>query len=58
MFPPEKLKPKTKKIIFSILTTRLAESAEGWNSSLDLAAGDLWPKKIGPIYWLAHSLKD
>jgi len=32
-FPPEKLKPKTKKF-FSILTTRLAESVEGLNSSL------------------------
>jgi len=26
-------------------TRRLAESVEGLNSSLALAAGDLWPKK-------------
>jgi len=30
-------------------TTRLAESIEGLNSSLALAAGDLWPKKGRPI---------
>jgi len=28
-----------------MLTRRLAESVEGLNSSLALAAGDLWPKK-------------
>jgi len=39
MFPPEKLKPKTK-IFFSILTTRLVASIEGLNSSLALAAGE------------------
>jgi len=33
-FPPEKLKPKTKKLYFFILTTRVAESVEGLNSSL------------------------
>ena len=38
-------------------TRRLAESVEGLNSSLALAAGDLWPKKGEPIYWLARSLK-
>jgi len=36
-------------------TRRLAESAEGLNSSLDLAAGDLWPTKCRPIY--SQSLK-
>jgi len=51
---PQKLKPKTKNF-FLILTPRLAESVEGLNSSLALATGDLWPKKGGPIYWLALS---
>ena len=32
---------------FSMLTRRLAESVEGLNSSLALAAGNLWPKKAG-----------
>ena len=40
-----------------MLTRRLAESVEGLNISLALAAGDLWPKKCEPIYWLAWSLK-
>jgi len=30
-------------------TRRLAESVEGLNSSLALAAGNLWPKKGQPI---------
>jgi len=38
--PPENPKPKTKKIFFSISTRRHAESVEGLNSSLALAAGD------------------
>jgi len=54
MFPQKSSNPK-RKIFFSILTTRLAESVEGLNSSL--AAGDLWPKKGGPIYCLARSLR-
>jgi len=29
--------------------TRIAESAEGLNSSLSQAAGDLWPKKVQSI---------
>jgi len=37
-------------------TRRLAESVEGLSSFLALAAGDLWPKKCGPIYWPARSL--
>ena len=38
--------PQTQnKIFFSISTRRLAESVDGLNSSLALAAGDLWPKK-------------
>jgi len=40
MFPPEKLKPKTKNF-FSKLTARLVASVEGLNSSLALAAGEL-----------------
>jgi len=32
------------KTFFSISTRRLAESVEGLNSSLALAAGELWPK--------------
>jgi len=38
-------------------TRRLAESVEGSNSSLALAAGDLWPKKGPPICWCARLLK-
>jgi len=30
-------------------TRRLAESVEGLNSSLAVAAGDLWPKNFRPI---------
>jgi len=39
-FPPEKLKPKTKNS-FLILTTKLAESVEGLNSSLAHSPGEL-----------------
>jgi len=56
-FPPANAKPKTKKFFFSMSTRRLAESVEGLNSSLALAAGDSWSKKGKPIYWLALSLK-
>ena len=41
--PPANAKRKTKKY-FSMSTRRLSESVEGLNSSLALAAGDLWPK--------------
>ena len=43
--------PPTKngKRFFSISTRRLAESVEGLNSSLALAAGELWPKKCQPL---------
>jgi len=44
-----KLPPKTKNVFFSISSRRLAKSVEGLNSSLALAAGDLWPKKGRPI---------
>ena len=56
MFPPANAKPKTN-IFFSISTRGLAESVEGLNSFLALPAGDLWPKKGRPIYWLVRSLK-
>ena len=56
-FPPANAKPKAKKIFFSMSSRRLAESVEGLNSSLTLAAGDLWPKNCEPIDWLARSLK-
>jgi len=42
--PPSKRQTKNKNIFF-MLTRRLAESVDGLNSSLALAAGDLWPKK-------------
>jgi len=38
-------------------TRRLGESVEGLNSSLALAASNLWPKMGEPICWLAWSLK-
>jgi len=55
--PPSERQTKNEKIFFSMSTRRLAESVEGLNSSLALVAGDLWPKKGKPIYWLAQSLK-
>jgi len=55
-FPPANAKPKTKSL-FPMSTRRLAESVEGLNSSLALPAGNVWPKKGEPIYWLARSLK-
>jgi len=57
-FLPENLKPKTKNVFFSMSTRRLAESVEGLNSSLVLAAGDLWPKKGAPICCRAVVLND
>jgi len=48
MSPPENPHRK-QKTFFSISTRRLAESVEGLNSSLALAAGELWPKKGWPI---------
>ena len=44
---PSKRQTKNKKNFFSMLTRRLVESVESLNSSLALAAGDLWPKKGG-----------
>jgi len=47
-----------KQNFFLLMSTRrYAESVEGLNSFLALAAGDLWPKKREPIYWLVRSLK-
>jgi len=46
--PPETHHQKGKTF-FSLSTRRLAESVEVLNSSLALAAGDLWPKKGLPI---------
>ena len=43
--PPNKRQTKNKKHFFSMSTRRLDEFVEGLNSSLALAAGDLWPKK-------------
>ena len=40
---------KNEKRFFSISTRRLAESVEGLNSSLALAAGNFWPRKGPPI---------
>ena len=45
--PPENPHRK-RKTFFSMSTRRLAESVKGLNSSLALAAGDLWPKKGRP----------
>jgi len=45
------------KFCFSMSTRRLSESVEVLNSFLALAAGDLWPKKGKPIYWLALLFK-
>jgi len=56
-FLSESLKPKMKNVFFFMSTRRLAESVEGLNSSLALAAGDLWPKKGAPICWCARLLK-
>ena len=53
----QKTSHRNRKLFFLILTRRLAESVEGLNSSLAVAAGDLWPKNCEPIYWLARSLK-
>jgi len=45
-----KPQPKTKNVFFWMSTRRLAESVEGLNSSLALAAGDLWPKRAGQLW--------
>ena len=56
MPPQENPKPKTE-FFFLLETTRLAESIEGLNTSLAIAAGELQPKKLETIYWLLRSLK-
>jgi len=45
----QKTPTENEKRFFLMSTGRLAESVEGLNSSLALAAGDLWPKKGRPI---------
>jgi len=44
----QKTRTENEKLFF-MSTRRLTESVEGMNSSLALAAGDLWPKKGRPI---------
>jgi len=46
--PPENSELESKNFLW-IETRRLAESAEGLNTSLALAAGKLWPKKYRPL---------
>jgi len=54
--PPRKAQT-TNKNFFSSLTTRLFASLEGFNSSLALAAGDLWPKRCWPRSWPFRDVK-
>jgi len=49
--PPEKLKPKTKKLFISILIARLAESVKGLNSSLAQSPGELQDCKALQEKW-------
>ena len=52
-------KPKLKSnhlLVFLSETIRRAERVNGVNSSLAVAAGDLWPKKCRPQQWLARAL--
>jgi len=44
-----KRQTENEKRFFSMSTRRLAESVEGLNYCLGLAAGDLWPKKSRSI---------
>jgi len=45
----QKTPTENEKRFFSMSTRRLAEAVKGLNSSLALAAGNLWPKKDRPI---------
>jgi len=45
------------KKFFLIEPRSLAASVEGLNNSLAIAAGELRPKNLAPIYWRARSLK-
>jgi len=45
----QKTPTENEKLFFSMSTRRLAESVKGLNSSLALAASNLWPKKGQPI---------
>ena len=42
---PQQTPNQKQKLFFLMSTRRHVESVEGLNSSLVLAAGDLWPKK-------------
>jgi len=42
---PSKSPPKTKYVFFSLLTTRLAESVDGLDSSLAHSPGEFWDCK-------------
>jgi len=45
--PPREPQTENETIFYSISTRRLAESVEGLNNPLALAAGDSWPVVIG-----------
>jgi len=53
--PPSKCQTKNKKNYFFRCQLKDLLNPEGLNSSLALAAVDLWPNKGEPIYWLAQS---
>jgi len=54
--PPENLPPKPK-IVFFILTKRLAESVEGLNSSLAQSPDELSDCKVLQEKWRTRDLK-
>ena len=58
MLTPPSENRNSNQIIYKFLseTRRRAESVNGVNSSLAVAAGDLWPKKWRPLQWLARAL--
>jgi len=56
--PPQKTKNENEKRFLSMSTRRLADSVEGLNSSLALAAGDLWPKKGRPTAAVKRLIKE
>jgi len=45
-----KCKTENIKRFFSMSTRTIAESVEDLNSSLALAAGNLWPKRVGQLW--------
>jgi len=54
---PQKTPNRKQKTFLSILTRRPAETIEGLNSSLALAAGDFWPKNGRPIAAVKGKIK-